>query len=488
MFVAGKLSADVRVLQVAQDGSLYAIEVGGQYLMSVTPWDAQAAGSARISNVARWMATDLERALTTAVEERSPNYIRQAVLSSVGIAVGTILLSLLLVRLKGIAHTRFEKQLQGFAEAQPLPSGDPTIDRAELADMDEQQEAEQAAAQQRWKEQKHRLKLRKDSIDLCFQTLLIVSIVTNNAIVLNFFPQTRFFPTFVLHWFIEVFSGVLLIIFGTYLIFRISFVAIDRLFTTISFSRQFIGSTSIRLHRRLETLSNALKSLVGVVIITTGALIVLSTLGVDIERSLTGAGLFGLAISFASQNFIKDVINGFFIILEDQYGIGDIVASGGYQGVIEDLNLRVTRLRSPDGKLIVIPNGSISVLENLTSGFSRVDLGINVAYDTDLDFAMATISQVAGEMARDSNWKPSIINPPNVLGVDAFGDNSITIRVRFDTLPGKQMEVGREFRRRLKYAFDQNGISIPFPQRTIWFETPLKILNQNASETDNNLS
>ena len=139
-------------------------------------------------------------------------------------------------------------------------------------------------------------------------------------------------------------------------------------------------------------------------------------------------------------------------------------------GFVEYLNLRITQLRTFDGELVTIANGSINTAINLTHQWSRLNLGVDVAYSTDLDKAMMVIEEVAVKMRRDSVWGKFILEPPNILGVDAFGDNGITIRLLIKTQPMKHWEVGREYRRRLKQAFDLANITIPFPQRSIWLE------------------
>ncbi len=148
------------------------------------------------------------------------------------------------------------------------------------------------------------------------------------------------------------------------------------------------------------------------------------------------------------------------------------------------MNLRITQIRSADGNLITIPNSQIAVVENLTNGFSRANLGINVAYHTDLDLAIGVIGQVANTMSQEPGWREMIVNPPLILGVDAFGDNSITIRIWIDTQPLQQWNVAREFRLRIKKAFDEAGITIPFPQRSVWFKNPLPQADQPQESHD----
>jgi small conductance mechanosensitive channel len=200
-----------------------------------------------------------------------------------------------------------------------------------------------------------------------------------------------------------------------------------------------------------------------------GVMAAISTLGIEVNPALlTLAGIIGVGISLASQNLIKDVINGFLILLEDQYGVGDVVAIGEVSGFVENMNLRITQLRNAEGHLITIPNSSISVVQNLSKEWSRVDLSINVAYDANLDQALKVTEQVAQEMSRDPDWQSLILETPQLLGVENLDYSGATIRLWIKTQPLKQWEVAREYRRRLKLAFDQAGISIGIPQQSLW--------------------
>jgi small conductance mechanosensitive channel len=208
----------------------------------------------------------------------------------------------------------------------------------------------------------------------------------------------------------------------------------------------------------------------------------LSTIGINIVPLLAGAGIVGVAISLASQNLIKDAINGFLIILEDQYAIGDFINVGGTtEGLVENLNLRITQLRDAQGRLITIPNSEIKIVANLSNSWSRADLTIPVHYHADFDEALNLINTVAQEMCDDPQWRKKILDRPQVLGVDNFGDQSMIIRVWIKTKPLKQWEVAREFRRRLKVAFDDAGlpIALPLPEIGNTQSLPVKSLQDS---------
>lgn len=231
---------------------------------------------------------------------------------------------------------------------------------------------------------------------------------------------------------------------------------------------------------RSRTIAGVLRSLVMDILILIGIILSLAQLGLSASSILTGSVLFGLAITFGAQNLVKDLVNGCLILMEDQFAVGDIVTINGETGLVEQLYLRITQLRNIDGELISIPNSSITMVKNKTSSWSRVNLGLEVAYSTDLDHAITVINEVAMQISQDPKWQEFILEPPEVLGVDAFGENSITIRLWIRTEPGQHFPIGREFRKRIKLAFDEAGISIPFPQRSIWVETDLGKLQSNS--------
>jgi len=198
-----------------------------------------------------------------------------------------------------------------------------------------------------------------------------------------------------------------------------------------------------------------------------GLFVGLIVFGVDFAPLIAGAGLLGVAVSLASQNLLKDTINGFLIVLEDQYGIGDFIDTGNWSGVVEGLNLRITQLRNPEGKLITIPNGQIGAVANLTKSWSRVDLNVPVDYETDTLSAIRVIETTAMEMSRDPQWRWQILEAPKIMGVDDFSDRGLIIKIWIKTQPAKQWMVAREFRLRLKLAFDKAGILIPVSQQNI---------------------
>ncbi|MEH2300821.1 MAG: mechanosensitive ion channel family protein [Nostoc sp.] len=302
--------------------------------------------------------------------------------------------------------------------------------------------------------------------------------------ILGLFPYTRPFQVGILT--AAQFPLRLGIVFlGTYVAIRFTYALIDRFTTTlISSGALLTPESSERLQLRVSTFSGVTKSIATGIWIGVGFLLALVSLGIDIVPLLAGVSLVGVAVSLASQNLIKDAINGFLIILEDQYALGDVISVGDVGGLVENLNLRMTQLRDSEGRLITIPNGEIKVVANLSSRWSRADLTIPIAYQADTEQALKLIETVGSQMNQEIQWQSQILEPPQVLGIDQFGDRGLIIRVWIKTQPLKQWDVAREFRRRLKIALDQAGISISVPQQAIWVNDD-HLLNFHENGKDN---
>ncbi len=220
---------------------------------------------------------------------------------------------------------------------------------------------------------------------------------------------------------------------------------------------------------RLKTFSQVLKW-IGMILIAGLALyMILENFGISIAPLLAGAGIVGLAFGFGGQYLIRDIINGLFILIEGQYRINDVVQIGEHGGLVESVNLRMTQLRDLEGRVIYIPNGEIKTVINFTKGYAHALLNVGVAYKENVDQVMAVIKELGKELRGDPSFGRLVIDDLEMLGVDEFGDSQVTIKFRIKTLPIKQWEVAREFRRRLKNRFDELGIEIPFPHRTLYW-------------------
>ena len=226
--------------------------------------------------------------------------------------------------------------------------------------------------------------------------------------------------------------------------------------------------------KRSKTISHVITNAIGIFIGVLVLFTILGQVGFNIGPALASLGIAGLAISFGAQSLIKDLINGLFIMLEDQYGIGDVVRVGGIAGLVEEVNLRRTVLRDLDGIVHFIPNSEISIASNLTKEYSRVNMNISVGYGEDLDRVMEITNLVCKHMADEPEWKKKIIKTPQVLRVDALGDSGIEIKILGDTRPSMQWEVMGELRRRIKKEFDKEGIEIPWPHMKVYFGNPMQ--------------
>jgi len=228
------------------------------------------------------------------------------------------------------------------------------------------------------------------------------------------------------------------------------------------------GPVPSEMEKRTRTLTGLLNTTITVVIYTAALMMVVTELGIAIGPLLAGAGIAGIAIGFGAQSLVKDVISGFFLLLENQIRVGDMVSVAGKTGLVEAVNLRATRLRDIEGNVHIIPNGVIDVATNCTKDWSRAPVEIGVAYKEDVDNVISVLEEVGEGMRKDPAWRGYILEPMTILGLDSFGDSSVNIRMYFKTIPLKQWEISREFRKRVKRAFDEKGIEIPFPHRTLY--------------------
>jgi len=223
--------------------------------------------------------------------------------------------------------------------------------------------------------------------------------------------------------------------------------------------------------QRGQTIAQLLRS-VGWVAILVTALLLTANVFIDITPILAGAGILGLAVSFGAQSLVKDVIAGFFILLENTMAVGDVVDVAGVAGSVERMTMRVVVLRDLRGVVHTVPNGQITVVSNRTRGWSRAVIEIGVAYQTDLDRALDVLRDEARRFGQDPAWRDRLDAEPEVSGVESLADSAVVIRTLIRTRPGKQWEAAREYRRRVKNRLDQEGIEIPFPQRTMHVRHP----------------
>jgi small-conductance mechanosensitive channel len=219
--------------------------------------------------------------------------------------------------------------------------------------------------------------------------------------------------------------------------------------------------------KRARTLGSVINKVVTIALSTVAILMMLTAFGVNIAPVLTGAGILGLAVGFGAQTLVRDSISGFFLILEDQVRVGDVAAINGTGGLVESINLRTIVLRDGEGTVHVFPNGAIQTLANRSKDFSYYVIDLGISYREDPDRVADVLRQIGAEMQGDAKYAPFILEPVEILGVDSFGDWSMVLKLRIKTVPLKQWDVGREFRKRLRRRFEQDGIEIPFPERVV---------------------
>lgn len=234
----------------------------------------------------------------------------------------------------------------------------------------------------------------------------------------------------------------------------------------------------LEAEKRLHTLMGILRKGSFVLIWLVFIMIFLKKFTIDIAPILAGAGIIGLAVGFGAQELVRDFISGFFILLENQIRMGDVVILNGTAGVVEDIQLRTVTLRDLSGTVHIFQNGKINTISNMTKGWSAMVFDIGVAYKEDLTVVMRIMKEVSEELRADESFSSKILEPMEIFGLDNFGDSALVVKGRIKTTPGDQWATGREYRKRLKDAFDKNHIEIPFPHQTIyWGEeiAPLKL-------------
>ena len=267
--------------------------------------------------------------------------------------------------------------------------------------------------------------------------------------------EPRWRPQELLHWALTHGVNVLIIFMGAFVVIRVANLAIGHL--QYSLARRH-ASSDLEWQRRATTLSGIVTSLVTVTVGFIAALMLLRELAIDVLPILTGAGIAGLAIGFGAQNLVRDVISGFFLILEDQVRIGDVARINGVGGVVEQINLRTIILRDGDGAVQVFPNGTITSLANLSKQFAYATVDVRVAYEEVMDRVFGTAREVGASLQHDPSWSPVILAPLEVIGIESLTDGAATLRLKFKTVPLNQGRVANELRRRLLTAFVKRGI------------------------------
>ena len=267
--------------------------------------------------------------------------------------------------------------------------------------------------------------------------------------------EPRWDPRVASRWALSHGLNILIILIGGYVVIRAANLAIEHLQHKLSRRH---AHADFEWQRRAATLTGILTSMVTVSVGFIGILMLLRELSIDVMPILTGAGIAGLAIGFGAQNVVRDVISGFFLILEDQVRVGDVARINGISGMVEQINLRTIVLRDGEGAVQVFPNGTVTALANLSKQFAYAIVDVRIAYNENVDRVMGTIREVGAAMQLDPAWKPLLLAPVEVLGVESLADGFATLRVRFKTVPLNQGNVANELRRRLMITFVGRGI------------------------------
>jgi len=278
-------------------------------------------------------------------------------------------------------------------------------------------------------------------------------------------PDEQTITQFITGWFLAHGIKIAAVALAAFVVHKFVHVFIDKLIRRAVAADHFL--TKKEEKQREDTLIGIFHGTAGILIWIIAALMILQETGIAIGPLLAAAGIAGLAFGFGGQYLIRDLIAGLFIIFENQYRVGDVVCFDGTCGLVEDITLRMTTLRDLDGTVHHVPHGEIKTTSNLTKHYARVNLNIGVSYDSNLEKVIDVINRVGNELAKDPAWKEHIIKVPQFLRVDDFADSAVIVKILGETQPIKQWDVAGELRKRLKIAFDKEGIEIPFPQRTV---------------------
>jgi small conductance mechanosensitive channel len=267
------------------------------------------------------------------------------------------------------------------------------------------------------------------------------------------------------------------------IVLALAFAAMELL--QVGIHRMFGGiakrARNARRAAQVRTLAPLMTGVATTTIFLLAAMMTLSEIGIEIGPLIAGAGIVGLAVGFGAQTLVKDFLTGVFLIVEDTVSIGDIVKIGDASGVVEGMSLRTIKLRNLDGTLHVIPYGEAQIVNNMTKDFACYVFDLSIAYSADVVKALQVLKDTGEALARDEEFGPRILAPMDVFGVDQLADSGVILKARVRTLPGEQWSVGREFLKRIKLAFDEAGIEIPFPHLKISADDPFKIISAPAS-------
>ncbi len=434
-------------------------------IVTITDLDVKLAGQTESEVILDWVSS-IREALERALQERQPQFLWKQVRTALKLFAGLVGISLLVAYSQRILKRRWDRLHQANRDDQLTHQKQMEDEMESLSSLNE------FATLKPLKYLAMRLSLltltRRSDINITLRRLLQwvqLAIWLGGVIaILYLFPQTRDFG----RWLSQVPLQLLGIVLVTGLANKLGAILIDYALQMWAEQEALKPTGFQRQACRTPTFSVALKGLLMLVCLAAGFIWFLYELRVPMAPVLTGAGIVGFAFSLSAQNLIRDMINGVLILIEDQYAVGDVIAIDSVIGFVEFMDLRITQLRTSDGELVSIPNGAITMVRNLSNGWSRVDFEIEVSYDTDIDKAMQVMEAVIEDMRLEPIWCDRIIEPAEILGVDKLAHMGVLIRIWIKTQPLQQWNVSREFRRRLKRAFEDYNIPLGVPQQYLW--------------------
>jgi len=285
-------------------------------------------------------------------------------------------------------------------------------------------------------------------------------------------------------WLLLELPVIIVLVIGLFIILRTAKYALKRLKNTLlKHTGKSEKIDAQEAEKRINTLMGIIWGLIKIILIATTAMIILQKFGVNIAPILASAGIVGLAVGFGAQELVRDVISGFFILLENQIRTGDVAIINGTGGMVEEIQLRTTTLRDFSGVVHIFQNGKIDSLSNRTKEWSAVVFDIGVAYKEDVQQVMDIMKTTGEQLKLDPDFKNKIIEPIEIMGLDKFGDSALVIKARIKTRPSMQWEISREFNKRLKVAFDKENIEIPFPHTTVYWGEKIAPLKLDVNNT-----
>ncbi|MGB3301015.1 MAG: mechanosensitive ion channel family protein [Phormidesmis sp.] len=444
-------------VDVDEASSLPIISVNDQQLLTVTSLDAQLNSYASPALLAQKFAEDLRTAFQRYLQERSPAFLqRQA-----QIAISIIAIALLLQLGAGRIVRRLKRRQARLTDVKThlgsTRTPNPVVDTQATVGLNTVFDQIKARLDNR---QKRKLNETAWGMISLLQALLWAGSLLG---ILSLFPYSRWLTTLSLQW-LEIPAKIFLLCGLASILIRLSGLVIDRVSLALRQGVQLAPDQSQRLSLRFSTFSQSAKGLVGVLILAATGVWALAIAGVQVAPLLAGAGIAGIGVSLAAQSLIKDLINGFLILLEDHFGIGDVVSISGLTGSVEYINLRITQLRDTEGRLITIPNSQIDIVQNLSKDWAQVDLQVTVSPESDLNKVIDLLQSITTTLSEEAEWQRYILEPPELLGVEALDYTGVTLRLFLKTQPLKQWAVARELRRRIRDTFEKEGIDMGLSQ------------------------